>query len=342
MKVTRIDVALAAGVSTATVSNVLNNSGKVKEDTAVRVREVIRQMDYSPNLVARSLTTKRTMQVGIVMEDISNPFFSEVARDFESAADEKGYFVNICTGFSKLDDYFDNYIARGLDGIFVTALPHKFNVEKLYKLVEKGIRIVTSGNIEVDSKRISSIENDFENGMWEAVHHLYSIGHRKIAYLSGLGKMLSNDLRCRDYKKAMERQGLEYLEELLIDGKYPYTTTMQDGYRCALQLLEKKADFTAVICGNDMMALGAMKAMKENGLRIPEDVSVIGMDGTFIGEYWEPSLTTLSLNKNLGRKAFELLYTNMTKGNVGYYRSDVKLLIRSSTAKAGKQDGNMK
>lgn len=332
MKVTRMDVAKAAGVSTATVSNVLNNPTKVKEETAIRVREVIKQMNYSPNLIARSLTTKKTMQVGIVLEDVSNPFFAEVVKDFESASIEKGYFVNTCTGFNKLDDYFDHYIARGLDGIFITALPHKFHIGKLYDLVEKGIKIVVSGNVNVDPKRISSIENNFETGMFEAVKYLKDLGHRKIAYLSGLGKVLTSDVRCIAYKNAIEALGLEYKEELLVDGKYPYTTTVLDGYRCAIQLIERRTEFSAVICGNDMMALGVMKRLKESGYHIPKDVSVIGIDGIAIGEYYEPPLTSLSLYKNLGRKAFELLYADMTKDNVGYYKADVKLLLRSSTA----------
>ena len=114
MAVTRRDVAKAAGVSTATVSNVLNNSDKVKAETAEHVRQVIKQLNYSPNMVARSLSTKRTMQVGIILEDISNPFFAELAEDFERAADEQNYFVNICMGLSKLDAYFENFISRGL------------------------------------------------------------------------------------------------------------------------------------------------------------------------------------------------------------------------------------
>ncbi len=336
MAVTRKDVAKAAGVSTATVSNVLNHSEKVKEETANRVWEVVHQMNYSPNMVARSLSTKRTMQVAIILEDISNPFFAEVARDFESAADEQNYFVNICMGLGKLDEYFENFKARGLDGVFVTALPHKFDVNKLYQLVDSGIKVVTSGNVEIDTRRISSVENDYETGMWKIIEYLYQLGHKRIAYLSGLGRGLSNDCRCRSYLNAMERLGLDCGEELLIDGRFPYTTNMQDGYKCASQLLETDKKFTAAICGNDMMAIGAMKALKEKGIRVPDDVSVVGMDGTDIGKYCIPSLTTLEVEKGIGKKAFELLYGNMIYGNVGYYKNGVSLLVRESTAKEKK------
>ena len=314
MAITRKDVARMAGVSTATVSNVLNNSDKVKEDTANHVREIIKQLNYSPNMVARSLSTKRTMQVAIVLEDISNPFFAEIATDFGNAAEEKGYFINICMGLNKLDEYFENFKARGLDGVYVTAMPHKFDVNKLYQLADCGIKIVTSGNVEIDTRKISSIENNFESGMKKAMEYLYEQGHTEIAYLSGLGQELSSDCRCVTYLKTLDSLGLDYKDRLLVDGK-----------------LDSRKPFTAAICGNDMMAIGAIKAFVESGLRVPEDVSVIGMDGTEMGRYCRPTLTTLEISKGLGRKAFELLYGNMMHGNVGYYKNDVELIVREST-----------
>lgn len=285
-------------------------------------------------MVARSLSTKRTMQVAIVLEDIANPFFAEIASDFGAAAEKKGYFVNICMGLNKLDEYFEDFKSRGMDGVFVTALPHKFDVNKLYQLVDSGIYVVTSGNEEIDTRKISSIENDHENGLQKVMEYLYGLGHRKIAYLSGLGKELSNDCRCKIYLKNLENLGLDYGDRLLVDGKYPYTTTMKDGFQGAKQLLESQKTFTAVICSNDMMAIGAICALEESGLRIPEDVSVIGMDGTDISRYCRPSLTTLEVSKGLGRKAFELLYGNMIHGNVGYYKNNVELIVRESTAEA--------
>ena len=123
MKATRSDVAKLAGVSTATVSNALSNPEKVKDETVKKVLEAVKALDYRPDMIARSMSTKKTMQIGIVLENISNPFFGDIVRGFESAANEKNYFVNICTGFNKLDEYFDNFITRRLDGVFVTAIP---------------------------------------------------------------------------------------------------------------------------------------------------------------------------------------------------------------------------
>ncbi|WP_343250088.1 LacI family DNA-binding transcriptional regulator [Diplocloster hominis] len=334
MKATRSDVAKLAGVSTATVSNVLNQSGKVKEETVHKVMEAVKVLDYRPDMIARSMSTNRTMQVGIVLEDISNPFFGEIARGFESAANEKNYFVNICTGFNKLDDYFDNFITRRLDGVFVTAIPYKFKVNKLYDLVDRGIKIVTSGNVEVDYRRIASIENDYITAMKEAIEYLYGMGHREIAYLSGLGRNLPYDLRCISYKNMVNKLELPCRDTLLIDGKYPYATSMTEGYDAANRLMNLGHKFTAVICGNDLMALGAMKAFREKGFLIPEDVSVMGIDGISFGKYWEPSLTTMAVDQNrFGRKAFELLYADMMEDTISYYRNTLELTIRKSTAK---------
>lgn len=333
MKVTREDVAKRAGVSTATVSNVLNNPDKVKPETAERVREVVKILNYHPNMIARSMTTQKSMQLGIVLESLSNPFFGDIVRGFENAANEKNYFVNICTGFNKLDDYFDNFITRRVDGVFVAAIPNKFNVEKIYNLVENGIKIIVSGNVCADFRKVSSIEMDYIGAMKQVMEYLYSLGHRKIAYLSGLGRNAVYDLRVKGYLDMIQKLGLPYGDELLIEGRKPYLTGMAEGYKYAVQLLESDREFSAVVCVNDLMALGAMKALKEHGLRIPEDISVVGFDGIEFGKYWEPELTTMSMDKEeFGKKAFEMLFSNITQGCTSYHECTMELTIRGSTS----------
>ncbi len=332
MKITRNDVAERAGVSNATVSYVLNGTGKIKEETAQRVWKAVKELDYHPDMIARSMSTKETMQLGIVLEDVSNPFFGEIVNGFESAANEKNYFVNICTGFNKLDEYFDNFMTRRIDGIFITALPHKFSNEKLFKLSDYGIKVVNSGNVNIDFRRIASIENDHVEAMREAIEYLYKLGHRNIAYLSGLGKEMSYDLRYIGYEKIVEELKLPCGLDLLIEGEYPYATGVAEGYEDAKKLISLGKKFTAVICTNDMMALGAMKAFQESGLRIPQDVSVMGFDGIDLAQYWQPSLTTMTMDKKeFGKKAFELLYASIREGTVGYYKNKLKLVERGST-----------
>lgn len=334
MRATRADVAKLAGVSTATVSNVLNRAHMVKPETVERVMQAVAALNYRPDMVARSLITGQTRQIGIVLEDIRNPHYGEIVEHFETAAEKHGYFVNICTGITKLDNYFDNFITRGLDGAFVAALPYKFDMSKLYDLIENGIKVVVSGNVNADFRRVSFIENDYVKGMRKAVSHLVELGHEHIAYLSGLGRALTYDERCKGYLESVAEYRLPCGEALLLDGKYPFYTNTREGYQLARRLVESGKPFTAAICGNDLMAIGAMKAFLDSGLRVPEDVSVIGFDGIDIGRYWSVPLTTLAVDERaFGETAFDLLYSNMSKGTTGFYLNELTFVEGKSTAR---------
>lgn len=337
MKVTRADVARLAGVSTATVSYVLNNSRSISEKTRERVMAAVRQLNYKPDLIARSMTTNETMQLSMMINDITNPFFSEIAVGFENAAIRKGYFVNICTGLKNVNDYFDNYVARRIDGVFVAAVPNKFDLNKLYNLTDNGIKVIVSGNAQADLKRVSAVENDYASGMDIAVSYLQQLGHRHIAYLSGFGKKHTFDRKLDAYLSAMQKYGLGKTE-LLLEGRPPYHTSIKDGYAMAQELIKSGKEFTAVICTNDLMAMGAVSALIDAGLQVPSDVSVIGFDDIAFSGMWRPSLTTLAVSKmELGRRAFELLYSNIKNGNTGYFLSRMELKVRGSTAAAKRQ-----
>lgn len=334
MKVTREDVAKLAGVSTATVSYVLNSSRNMSDKTRKLVMDAVEQLNYKPDMIARSMTKNETMQLSLMINDITNPFFSEIVVGFETAAIEKGYFVNVCTGYKDINNYFDNYIARRIDGVFVVAVPYKFDLNRLYNLTENGIKVVVSGNTEADLKRVSSIENDYVTGMQTAVTYLHQLGHERIAYLSGLSRKHKFDRKVEGYLTAMEQQGLPCGDELLIEGKAPYSTSVEDGYAMAKELVASGKEFTAVICTNDLMAMGAVSAFEDAGLRVPQDVSVMGFDDILFAKAWRPAITTMAVSKNeFGRKAFELLYTNIKKGNTGYYLSQLELKTRASTGK---------
>ncbi len=334
MKVTRADVARLAGVSTATVSYVLNGSRSMSDKTKKLVFDAVEQLNYKPDMIARSMTKNETMQLSLMINDITNPFFSEIVVGFETAAIEKGYFVNVCTGYKDINNYFDNYIARRIDGVFVVAVPYKFDLNRLYNLTDNGIKVVVSGNIEADLKRVSSIENDYVAGMQTAVAYLQNLGHERIAYLSGLSRKHKFDRKIEGYLTAMQRQGLTCGEELLLEGKAPYSTSVEDGYAMARELVASGKAFSAVICTNDLMAMGAISAFEDAGLRVPQDVSVMGFDDILFSKAWRPAITTMAVSKNeFGRKAFELLHTNIKKGSTGYYLSRLELKPRASTGK---------
>jgi DNA-binding LacI/PurR family transcriptional regulator len=332
-RVTRKDVAIRAGVSTATVSYVLNHPDKVSKETYQKVMDTIRVLDYKPDLIARSMITNHTMQLGVVLEDISNPFSGGIVAGFESAANEKGFFINVCSSFDRIDAYFTNFIARRLDGVFVTALPYKFDIRQMYKLVQNGVKVINSGNVTIDQKIVSSVENDYIDAMDQAVNYLQGLGHENIAYISGLERKQTYDLRCEGYLEAVEKRHFSCGDSLLVEGKPPYLTGLREGYKGAKQLLKRGKNFHAVICTNDLMAIGAIKAFMDSGYRIPDDISVMGFDGVEIGEYVVPGLTTMALDqKAFGKKAFDMLYADITDGIVGYYKNKLRLVKRGSTS----------
>ncbi|MDY0288220.1 MAG: LacI family DNA-binding transcriptional regulator [Sphaerochaeta sp.] len=333
-RVTREDVAKLAGVSTATVSYVLNKSIKVKPSTQEKVLSAVKELDYRPDPIARSMVTKQTMQLSIVLNNIANPIYSDMILGFEKQALEKGYFVNICTGQSNIDEYFDDFVSRRIDGVFIEALPEKYHIEKVYKLVDAGIKVIMFGHGGVDLRKVSSVENDYIYTLEKAVEHLWGLGHREIAYLSGLSEDQGYDLRVQGYKKAMERLTASTSHELCLCSPGVTNTDIADGRRMAHSLLESGKPFSAVITTNDLMAIGAMQQFQESGFSVPDDVSVLGIDGASFGEIVTPRLTTMKSDYyQIGAKAFELLFNSIKEDTKGFYQNHPHLVVRGSTAK---------
>lgn len=331
-RVTREDVAKLAGVSTATVSYVLNKSIKVKPSTQDRVLSAVKELGYRPDPIARSMVTKQTMQLSVVLNNVANPIYSDMILGFEKQALERGYFVNICTGQSYIDEYFDNFVARRIDGVFIEALPGRYHIEKVYQLVDAGIKVIMFGHGGADLRKVSSVENDYIYTLEKAVDYLWGLGHRQIAYLSGLPEDQGYDLRIEGYKRAISRRADDPSSALCLCPTEVTNTDIADGRRMALQLLESKTAFSAVITTNDLMAIGAMQQFQDSGLRIPEDVSVMGIDGASFGELVTPRLTTMKTDYyQIGAKAFELLYGSMKEDTKGFYQNHPQLVERGST-----------
>ena len=332
MKATRADVAKLAGVSTATVSYVLNKSKKISPETTERVMDAVRALNYTPDMIARSMAVKKSMQLAIFLENISNPLYGDIVRGFESSANLKGYSVIVCTSAQRHQEYIGQAISRRLDGILMLMMPFRYDDDALDKLTDHGIRVVTSGFFNVDLKKCSSIENDYITAMRELMQHLYERGHRDIAFITGLSRDFEFDHRVSGYLKMVEELGLPCGDDLLIDGRPPYDTTMQAGYDLTQRILKTGKRFTALICVNDLTAFGAYTALQEHGLRIPEDVAVAGFDDILFSKFCNPPLTTMSINKfEFGKKAFELLHSSIKHGTTGFYLNHLDLVQRRST-----------
>lgn len=329
---TRADVARLAEVSVATVSYVLNNSVRLPEATRRRVFEAAEKLNYRPNHVARSLATRRTMQLAIVLNNISNPIYADLIRGFEREAIAQGYFVTICTGSHNVDDYFDNFAARGMDGLFVEVLPGRYHRERLRAVLHAGIPVVVFGDAGIGGNLVSVIENDYAAAMRQAVGHLVALGHSRICYVSGLAVSHRQDGRIRHFRAAVHAE-LGEADAMVVAPSASTPTNVSDGENLTAVALERHPDTTAIICTNDLMAMGAIRAARTAGRRVPEDLSIVGIDNAWVSEFSSPPLTTLAADyTSTGAEAFALLHADIVRGERLHRVRPLELLVRESTA----------
>lgn len=332
MSVTRKDVAKLSGVSTATVSNVLNNSAQVSPQTRERVIAAIKELNYVPNMVARSLSTSSSQQISVIVDNINNPYYGEIVSLFEKQAIEKNYFVNICTKPQYIDQYFHHICSRQIDGLLLLLVPSEQMTEKIYYLSEQGICIAASGYFSADESKISLIDPDFESGMLEAVRFLKVYGHKMIVYLSCFREDCIFDTRVKSFKAAIDSIFGDKSESYIFAPRNEnLISNEKTGYDLTCRLVESGNTFTAIITTGDMMAIGCMYALIDHGILVPDDVSVMGIDGIELGEFVRPSLTTLKLDKeDLANKALNAILTEINTGKKTFCKSGFSIVERES------------
>lgn len=336
MRVTRADVAKEANVSTATVSYVLNNTHNLPEETRNRVLDAVEKLGYKPDMIARSMATNKTRQLAIVMDSLLNPYYGEITLGFENAAVQAGYFINICSGQNNLDEYFDSFVSRRLDGIMLLALPDKFHIQNLYKLIDSGVKIIMGDVDDIDVSRISMLDNNYYEGMKLAYEHLYRLGHREIVYLDVMHAQPGYE-KVNDREKAFLECQKKYLGDIKKESIISFDSISSDqiekGMNTAQKLIASGKSFTAVICTNDLVAIGAIQAFASAGLKVPQDVSIVGFDNIIYGKNWSPSITSVFHDKvKFGKTAFDILNNNINNNVTGFYKADVTLYNGASTA----------
>jgi DNA-binding LacI/PurR family transcriptional regulator len=324
--VTRKNVALQAGVSEATVSHVVNKSKYVSHELSKKVLEAIEQLDYHPNLIARSLMTKTTDHVVILVDDIKNPYFGEITEGMGEVASKEGYIVSLISAKSSNKKAFMDLVSRNIDGIFFTNTSNNFSdIVDLFK--QAGIALVCA-------KDSSAVILDYNQAMDTVIKYLSDLGHKKIGFLSGLSIGTGED-RYKAYVQALENHGIPLDPDIVIDGSFPYTTEYDDGYKAMKKILNQETRVTAVFAVNDMMALGAVKAIREEGLKIPEDISVVGCDDIFFAESADPPLSTIRTpKKEIGRRAMYLLLDQIRGKKPENVVLSTEFIIRRSTGPA--------
>jgi LacI family transcriptional regulator len=312
MKITIKEIAKEANVSIATVSMVINKKDQnITEATRNRVLEVVKKYNYLPNAMAGSLVTQRTHIIGLVLPDITNPFFPGIARGAEDKANEKGYSIIFCNTDDKLEvqeKYIESLTKKMADGIIIA---HSSSSEKMPEILERCKVPIILIDRDFDSENIcGKVLVDNSKGAYMAVSYLIEQGYKKIAYLSGPLKTRTAYERLEGYKKALEDCKIQFNEKLVKFGDY----RIEWGRNGVNALLDEHEDFDVIFCGNDLIAIGAMKELKEQGYLIPDDIGVMGYDDIYMASLVEPSLTTVRQpNYQMGYKAMELLEERLKK-----------------------------
>ncbi|WP_458415315.1 LacI family DNA-binding transcriptional regulator [Schinkia sp. CFF1] len=319
------DVAKEAGVSVATVSRVINNNGYVNEDTRKKVMDAIDQLNYKPNAVARSLFKKQSKMIGLIVPDITNPFFPQLARAVEDVTNQAGYTLVLCNSDSEIlkeQEYIDVLKQKYVDGfIIVTSTLQKEHIEGI------GVPIVALDRPIDDSTPTVGVDN--YEGARAATRFLIDKGCKKIAHVRGPYNVLNADARCLGFVD--EVQELPWFQpDLIVNGEFNLQKTTQ----VMRALLTIYPDIDGVFAGNDLMAIGVLKAAEELGRKVPEDLSVVGFDGIVLSEITTPELTTMSQPiYEIGTTAAQMLLgiiegKPLPKSN---YTFPVKLIERKST-----------
>ncbi|MFS0822380.1 catabolite control protein A [Bacillus sp. 1P02SD] len=314
MNVTIYDVAREANVSMATVSRVVNGNPNVKPTTRKKVQEAIDRLGYRPNAVARGLASKKTTTVGVIIPDISNIFYSELARGIEDIATMYKYNIILSNSDQNKDKEFhllNTMLGKQVDGI--VFMSGNITEEHVQEFEKSPVPIVLAASVE-NTNSVPAVTIDVEQASYDAVIELTKRGHKKIAFISGLlNEPINGEKKLAGYKRAIEDAGLSYNEEYVIEGDYTYDSGIE-GFEKIHELADKP---TAVFVGSDEMALGVIHCAQDLGYSIPDDFEVIGFDNTRLALMVRPQLTSVVQPMyDIGAVAMRLLTKFMNKENV--------------------------
>jgi LacI family transcriptional regulator len=329
--VTMRDVAREAGVSIKTVSRVVNDQGEISEATRQRVLAVIKELGYRPSRLARALVTQKTQTVGLVVSDITNPFFPQTARGVLDAAMAQGYNVFLCnTGGDPQQelDILHSLADHGVDGIIIYP---SYDSDDNLKSFVKHFHPLVVVNHPFEHPGVGQITVSNLRGAKLAVDYLASQGHSAIRMLTGI-QDLSHDKvrRIQGFREAMATHGFTEIDDWIIPGKAP---TFECGYEDTQRLLIQQPQVTAIFAYNDLLALGALQACRESGRRIPNDCAIIGFDDIIWAAKSIPPLTTIRVDKYaLGQQTANRLFDMLENPEDTYspIYVDVELVIRES------------
>ncbi|HUQ28002.1 MAG TPA: LacI family DNA-binding transcriptional regulator [Usitatibacter sp.] len=324
-------VAARAGVSFTTVSHVVNRTRPVSDDARLRVERAIAELDYFPSAVARALKTSQTRILGVIVPNITNPFFSELMRGIEDVCERNAYAVFLCNGDDDRDRQgrsLETLLGRRVDGVLLATPtgPAAALAKRLSSAKMKTV-IVDRSVPGLDADRVII---DHDAGARIAVEHLLGFGHRKIACLAGPGSFAVSRKRVAGWRKALLRAGVVPRDEWLLEGDFRAAA----GHELARKLIAR-GEVTAIFASNDLLAIGALRAAAEHGVAVPRTLSVIGFDGIEMGAYTYPALTTVGYPiRAIGETAATVLIERIagTRRRSREIVVEPRIILRESTA----------
>ena len=331
-RITIEDVARAAGVPRQTVSRAINNKGEISPATQERVMEAVQALDYRPSRVARGLATRRTRTIGLVVPDITNPFFPEIARGVQDSARGEDYSVFLCNTDESPDEELQvlhSLAAQPVDGILLFG--SRIGDADLAAFAD-GYRPLVVFNRFLAHPAVSLILVDNQRGAKLAVDHLADQGHTAIGLLAGPVTSPSSAQRVEGFRQAMAARGLPTPEDWILPGR----PTIKGGYQAARRLLAEHPQVSGLLAYNDLSALGAVQACAELGRRVPGGCAIIGFDDIGLAAMVSPSLTSVRVNKYyMGQQATIRLLAMLDEPDATFppIRVDVELVVRESTQK---------
>jgi LacI family transcriptional regulator len=332
------DVAKLAGVAPITVSRVVNNTGYISEPTRKRVKAAIKRLGYVPNSLARSLRSRRTGMLALIVTDITNPFFTLIARGVEDTASDAGFCVIFCnTDESEVteQEYVNLMLQKQVDGILL--VPARSTASSLKLIQAQGTPLVVIDR-RVPGVNVDTVRCDSEDGAYRLVQLLVKLGHRRIAALSGPQGVSTADDRVAGYERALAEAGPTPPPPLVYCGSYTYAS----GFELAKQMLAAQPQPTAIFAANNFIAMGAFKALQEAGVRVPEDIALVSFDDLPPAMVTSPFLTVVAQPAyEMGRVATNRLLAQLA-GSKSWKETvlPTEMIVRTSSGPAREVAGD--
>lgn len=329
------EIAKRARVSTATVSRAINRIPTVDPQLAKRVWKVVEELGYYPNTQARSLVSGKTRIFGLIVSEITNPFFPEIVQSFEDIAVQHNYEILLTSTVhdpKRMESSVRRMIERRVEGVAVLT----FGMEESL-LEDLRFRKVPLVFVDVGPRvaHVSNIKINYQHGIQQAVQHLAALRHQRISFITGPLNLKSARARKNAFEESMREIGMGVEPDLVIEGDH----TMEGGMKALAQLASLRSRPTAIMCSNDMTAIGVMREAYDYGIAVPRDLSVVGFDNVRLAQFMTPPLTTVQMSQTeLAKLAFRALLTEVERDTTSptgtEYVLDTALILRKSTALA--------